>query len=61
MELEISSLRAQLQKHTSLSSSHTEQVTALETKLDRAERAAGAAQRELLDTKKSLERASEKA
>ena len=61
MEMEISTLRSQLSKGTSTSSSHSEQVSALEGKLDRAERAAGAAQRELLDVRKSLERASEKA
>ena len=61
MELEISNLRAQLQKSSSQSSSHNEQVAALEAKLSRAERAAGTAQRDLLDTKKSLDRASEKA
>ena len=59
--MEISNLRAQLDKSSSSSSTHSEQVSALEEKLDRAERAAGAAQRELIDAKKSLERASEKA
>ncbi len=61
MELEISNLRTQHERHTSSSSSHTEQISALEDKLDRAERAAGAAQRELADVKKNLDRASEKA
>lgn len=61
MEMEISNLRAQLDKYTSSSTSQSEQVNALEEKLDRAERAAGAAQRELGDVKKSLDRASEKA
>lgn len=61
MEMEISNLRAQLDKIASSSISHQEQVTALEQKLDRAERAANAAQRELSDVKKSLDRASEKA
>ena len=61
MEMEISNLRARLDKHSSSSSAHREQVSALEEKLDRAERAAGAAQRELLDARKNLERASEKA
>ena len=61
MEMEISKLRAELQKHTSLADSHAEQIIALEEKLDRAERAAGAAQRELLDVRKNLDRASEKA
>ena len=59
--MEISNLRSQIEKHASSSDTHTEQVTALEVKLDRAERAAGGAQRELLDARKSLERASEKA
>ena len=61
MEMEISNLRAQLNKSSSSSVTHSEQVSALEDKLERAERAAGAAQRELTDAKKSLERASEKA
>ncbi len=61
MELEISKLRTQLDRHTSSSSSHIEQVSALEEKVQRAERAAGAAQRELADAKKNLDRASEKA
>ena len=59
--MEISNLRAQLEKHTSSSTSQIEQISALEEKLDRAERAAGAAQRELLDVRKNLDRASEKA
>lgn len=61
MEMEISNLRSQHEKISSSTTSHSEQVSALEDKLDRAERAAGAAQRELLDVKKNLERASEKA
>ena len=60
MELEISNLRAQLTQQTSSSSSSSEQVSALETKLSRAESAAGAAQRQLADTKKALERLTEK-
>lgn len=59
--MEISSLRSQLDKFTSTTTSHIDQVSALEEKLDRAERAAGTAQRELADVKKSLDRASEKA
>ena len=59
--MELSNLRSQLAKTADISSAHSEQVSALEEKLDRAERAAGAAQRELLDTRKSLNRASEKA
>ncbi|MCJ1286848.1 hypothetical protein MMC26_006194 [Xylographa opegraphella] len=61
MEMEISNLRTELERHSSISDSHAEQVTALEEKLDRAERAAGAAQRELLDARRNLDRASEKA
>ena len=61
MEMEISNLRAQLNKSSSSSIACSEQVSALEDKLERAERTAGAAQRELADAKKSLERASEKA
>ena len=61
MEMEISNLRARLDRSASSSTTHSEQVSAFEDKLDRAERAAGAAQRELIDVKKSLERASEKA
>lgn len=61
MEMEISTLRAQVDKSASSKTTHSEQVVALEEKLDRAERAAGAAQRELADVKKNLERASEKA
>ncbi len=61
MEMEISNLRSQLDKSASSTHTHSEQVAALEEKLERAERAAGAAQRELSDVKKSLERASEKA
>ena len=61
MEMEISNLHSQVDEISSSKSSHSEQVAALEDKLDRAERAAGAAQREALDVKKSLERASERA
>lgn len=61
MEMEISNLRSQIDKSSSSTSTHSEQVSALEDKIDRAERAAGAAQRELIDVKKGLERASEKA
>ena len=61
MELEISKLRAQIDKNSSSTASHSEQVSALEAKLERAERAAGSAQRELLDLRKNVERMSEKA
>lgn len=59
--MEISNLRFELEKNTVTTTSHSDQVSALEEKLERAERAAGAAQRELLDVKKNLERASERA
>ena len=61
MELEISNLRAQVAATETSRSSHTEQVGALQEKLERAERAAGSAQRELLDVRRSLDRLSEKA
>lgn len=61
MEMEISNLRAAIDKSSSSTTTRSDQVSALEDKLDRAERAAGAAQRELIDVKKSLQRASEKA
>lgn len=59
--MEISNLRAQMKNSSSTTDIHSEQVSALEDKIRRAEGAAGAAQRELIDVKKSLERASEKA
>lgn len=61
MEMEISNLRFELEKTTVTTTSRSDQVSALEERLERAERAAGAAQRELLDVKKNLERASERA
>lgn len=61
MEIEISKLRTQLERHQSGASSEKEQVTALEDKVARAEAAAGKAQRELQDVKKNLDRATEKA
>ena len=61
MELEISNLRAAQSKASASRSSHTEQVGALQAKLERAETAAGAAQRELLEARRNLERASAKA
>ncbi|KAK0107386.1 hypothetical protein ONS95_004078 [Cadophora gregata] len=60
MEIEISSLRAQLERMAS-GSSEKEQVTALESKLLRSEKLAETAQRELADLKKNLERTTEKA
>ena len=53
MALEISNLRASL--------SSSDQVTALEQKLSRAEEAAGKAQRELFDARHNLDRQAEKA
>ncbi|RSL73609.1 hypothetical protein CEP53_000682 [Fusarium sp. AF-6] len=61
MEIEISKLRTQAERHASGSSSEKEQITALEDKLARAEAAAGKAQRELQDLKRNLERTTEKA
>lgn len=61
MEIEISKLRARVERQASGASSEKEQITALEDKVARAEAAAGKAQRELQDLKKNLERATEKA
>jgi len=61
MEMEISTLRSQLSTATTTSTAQREQIAALEEKLARAERAAGSAQRELLDVRRNLDRASEKA
>ncbi|TLD25615.1 hypothetical protein PspLS_06146 [Pyricularia sp. CBS 133598] len=60
MELEMSRLRAQVERLAS-NTTQSEQVTALEERAARAEKAASQAQRELADMKKNLERASEKA
>lgn len=60
MEIEISNLRARLDKVNS-GASVKEQIAALEEKLLRSERAAVVAQRELGDLKKNLERTTEKA
>ncbi|ELQ35170.1 hypothetical protein OOU_Y34scaffold00725g28 [Pyricularia oryzae Y34] len=60
MELEMSRLRAQVERLAS-NTTQSEQVMALEERAARAEKAAGQAQRELADMKKNLERASEKA
>lgn len=59
--MEISNIRSQLSKYMSIYTSHQEQTSALEDKVNRAERAAGAAQRELIEARKNLDRASEKA
>jgi hypothetical protein len=61
MEIEISKLRAQVERQESGASTEKEQITALEDKVARAEAAAGKAQRELQDVKKNLDRATEKA
>lgn len=60
MEIEISTLRARLDQ-IAAGSSEKEQVIALEEKLNRAEKAAAIAQRELGDLKKNLDRTTEKA
>ncbi|KAL2073453.1 hypothetical protein VTL71DRAFT_10777 [Oculimacula yallundae] len=60
MEIEISNLRAQVERLAS-GSSEKEQIAALEAKLLRSERSAETAQRELGDLKKNLERTTEKA
>jgi len=61
MEIEISNLRAQLERIASGSSIEREQIAALEDKLARSEKAAIIAQQELGDLKKNLERTTEKA
>ena len=61
MEIEISNLRAQLDRVASGSSVEKEQIAALEDKLARTEKSAATAQRELGDLKKNLERTTEKA
>ncbi|KAB8290695.1 hypothetical protein EYC80_008335 [Monilinia laxa] len=61
MEIEISNLRAQLERVASGSSVEKEQIAALEDKLARSEKLAANAQRELGDLKKNLERTTEKA
>ncbi|KUJ18142.1 uncharacterized protein LY89DRAFT_39265 [Mollisia scopiformis] len=60
MEIEISTLRARLDQ-IAAGSSEKEQVIALEEKLNRSEKSAAIAQRELGDLKKNLERTTEKA
>lgn len=60
MEIEISTLRARLDQ-IAAGSSEKEQVIALEEKLNRSEKAAAIAQRELGDLKKNLDRTTEKA
>jgi DNA polymerase III alpha subunit (gram-positive type) len=60
MEIEISNLRAHIERLSS-GNSEKEQITALEEKLARSEKSATIAQRELGDLKKNLERTTEKA
>lgn len=61
MEIEISNLRAQINRVASGSTVEKEQIAALEDKLARSERSCATAQRELTDLKKNLERTTEKA
>lgn len=61
MEIELSNLRARVDRQESGVSSEKEQITALENKVARAESAAGQAQRELQDIKKNLEHTTEQA
>jgi hypothetical protein len=61
MELEMSRLRAQVERLSVSASTPGEQIAALEEKLARAEKAAALAQREVGDVKANLERASERA
>ncbi|KAK4113832.1 hypothetical protein N656DRAFT_828299 [Canariomyces notabilis] len=61
MELEMSRLRAQVERLSVSASTPSEQIAALEEKLARADKAAGLAQRELHDLKIELEGVSKKA
>ncbi|KAL3422494.1 hypothetical protein PVAG01_06650 [Phlyctema vagabunda] len=61
MEIEISNLRAQLERVASGSTVEKEQIAALEDKLARSERSAVRSQQELGDLKKNLDRTTEKA
>lgn len=61
MELEISNLRAQITRISNGTSASQEQITALEEKLSRSQKAGDLAQQELNDLKKNLERTTEKA
>lgn len=60
MEIEISTLKARVQRQETGAESEKEQVTALEEKLARAEATAGKAQRELQDVKRNLDRTTDK-
>ena len=57
----MSRLRAQVERLSVSASTPSEQITALEEKLARADKAAGLAQRELLDVRAELENASKRA
>jgi myosin heavy subunit len=61
MEIEISKLKARVERQESGADIEKEQVAALEDKVARAEAAAGKAQRELQDLKRNLDRTAEKA
>jgi hypothetical protein len=61
MEIEISNLRAQLARVASGSSVEKEQISALEDKVARTQKALDTSQRELGDLKKNLDRTTEKA
>lgn len=61
MEIEISTLKARVQRQETGAETEKEQVNALEEKLARAEAAAGKAQRELQDVKRNLDRTTDKA
>lgn len=61
MEIELSTVRAQLARVSNGSSAEREQITALEEKLARSEKMAELTQGELGDLKKNLERTAEKA
>lgn len=61
MELEISNLRAQITSHSSSSNAHESQLAALEEKVSESQAALERSQREVVDTKQALTRASEKA
>ncbi|KAJ9655303.1 hypothetical protein H2198_005832 [Neophaeococcomyces mojaviensis] len=61
MQLEISRLRSQLSSQTQGCETHGEQISALQSSLERAEAAAAKLHTELTDTKKALSRVSEKA
>ncbi|KFY46637.1 hypothetical protein V495_02327 [Pseudogymnoascus sp. VKM F-4514 (FW-929)] len=61
MELEISNLRAQLARTATGSTAEKEQISALEDKVSRTQKALDTSQHELADLKKNLERTAERA